>query len=151
MKSFDKDLERNGAIILFPDLVNIYDCTIGDSTTIGPFVEIQRGVIIGKRCKIKSHTFICGGVTIENDVFVGHGVTFTNDRYPDLKNACNIIEKTIVREGAIIGSGAVILPGIEIGEGAIVGAGAVVTKDVNANRTVVGNPARELQKASRGL
>lgn len=135
----------DGAIIFHPDLVNIYDCTIGDGTEVGPLVEIQRGVIIGKRCKIKSHTFICTGVTIEDDVFIGHGVLFSNDRYPNVQNHKGT-EKTIVKQGANIGNGVRILPGIVIGVGATIGIGAVVTKNVGAYRTVAGNPAKELKK-----
>ncbi len=130
--------------------VNLYGCEIGDETTVGTFVEIQKGVTIGARCKIQSHTFICEGVTIEDEVFVGHNVNFLNDRYPAASNADGskkteadwTLEKTVVRKRAAIGTGVVILPGVTIGEGAIVGAGAVVTKDVAPGVTVVGNPAR---------
>ncbi|MBI5151186.1 MAG: N-acetyltransferase [Candidatus Pacebacteria bacterium] len=123
-------------------------------TKIGAFVEIQSMVKIGSKCKISSHTFICSGVQIEDEVFIGHGVMFTNDKYP---HACNangslksgndyVMEHTFVRKGASIGSGAVILPGIEIGEGATIGAGAVVTKNVRAHTTVIGNPAKDLKR-----
>lgn len=130
--------------------VNVYGCEIGAGTRVGPFVEIQRGAEIGERCKISSHSFICEGVRIEDEVFVGHGVVFTNDRRPRATGADGELlaefelETTVVRRHASIGSGAVILPGVEIGEGALVGAGAVVTRDVAAGTTVVGNPAREL-------
>jgi len=134
--------------------VNLYDCEIGDRTMIGPFIEIQRGVKIGSRCKVQSHSFICEGITIEDEVFVGHGVIFTNDRHPRSTNEQGEpltdgewkLEKTIVRKGASIGSGAVILPGIEIGEGAVVGAGAVVVESVPAHATVVGVPAKMIKK-----
>ena len=132
-----------------PDLVNLYGCTIGDDTKIGAFVEIQKNAVIGARCKISSHTFICEGVTIEDEVFVGHGVVFINDKQP---RACTDgqlqtesdwkVMPTRVKKGASIGSGAVIMCGITIGEGATIGAGAVVTKDVAAGTVVTGVPAR---------
>jgi acetyltransferase-like isoleucine patch superfamily enzyme len=130
--------------------INLYGCSIGDETKIGAFVEIQKNASIGRRCKISSHTFICEGVTIEDNVFVGHGVMFTNDLYPRATNADGdlqtekdwVVERTVVRRGASIGSGAAILAGLEIGEGAMVGAGAVVTKDVPPGATVMGVPAR---------
>jgi UDP-2-acetamido-3-amino-2,3-dideoxy-glucuronate N-acetyltransferase len=139
---------RNVAVHSF---TNLYGCRIGDETRIGPFVEIQRGVAIGPRCKIQSHTFICTGVVIEEDVFVGHGVMFINDRYPrattpagDLKADRDWnLEPTTVEQRAAIGSGAVVLGGLRIGAGALVGAGAVVTRDVAAGSIVSGNPARE--------
>ena len=132
------------------DRVNIYDCTIGNQTKIGPFVEIQKDVQIGSNCKISSHTFICEGVEINDNVFIGHNVTFINDRNPAavnseglLKNDNDwILEKTIIEKGVSIGSGSTILCGIEIGENALIGAGSVVTKNVNAASTVFGNPAR---------
>jgi len=134
--------------------VNLYGCEIGDETTVGTFVEIQKGVTIGARCKIQSHTFICEGVTIEDEVFVGHNVNFLNDRYPAAANADGskkteadwTLEKTVVRRRAAIGTGVVILPGVMIGEGAVVGAGAVVTKDVAEGSVVVGNPAKVIRR-----
>jgi acetyltransferase-like isoleucine patch superfamily enzyme len=135
--------------------VNLYGCRIGDETKIGTFVEIQKGVTIGSRCKISSHTFICEGVTIESGVFVGHGVTFTNDRYalavnPDGSPRTETdweYERTIVKPGASIGSGATLLGGITIGENAVVGAGSMVTKSVPPGATVAGNPARIIRSA----
>lgn len=129
---------------------NLYGCVIGDETRIGTFVEIQRGARIGARCKISSHTFICEGVTIEDGVFIGHGVMFVNDRRPKALNPDGSLQtnadwecqRTRVRRGASIGSGATLLGGITIGEDALVGAGSVVTKDVPAGSTVAGNPAR---------
>ncbi len=139
--------------------VNLYGCEIGDQTSIGTFVEIQKGARIGARCKIQSHTFICEGVFIEDEVFVGHNVNFLNDRWPaavtpsgDMKTDGEWkLERTIVKRRAAIGSGAVILPGITIGEGAMVGAGAVVTKDVPDGEVVVGNPARTLRSKQAKL
>ena len=137
----DVELGKNVKIY---DFVNLYSCDIGDNTKIGAFVEVQKGVTIGKNCKISSHTFICEGVTIEDNVFVGHNVTFINDRYPRVKGKWKM-EKTVVKEGASIGSGSTILCGVTIGERAMIGAGAVVTKDVTANGIVVGNPARVIR------
>lgn len=133
--------------------INLYGCEIGDECKIGAFVEIQKNAIVGKRCKISSHTFICEGVTIEDNVFIGHGVTFINDTYPRAvtedgrlqTEADWKIERTVVKKGASIGSGATILANISIGENAIVGAGSVVTKDVPPSSIVVGNPARILR------
>jgi len=133
--------------------VNLYGCEVGDETKIGSFVEIQKGARIGKRCKISSHTFICEGVTLEDNVFVGHGVTFINDRYPratkgdgELKTEADWeCQMTFVKRGASIGSGVTLLGGITIGENAIVGAGSVVTSDVPNDTVVAGNPARLLQ------
>lgn len=132
------------------DFVNLYGCSIGDGSKIGTFVEIQRGVSIGKNCKISSHSFICEGVLIEDNVFVGHNVTFINDRFPRATNedgslqtdADWSLEETRIKTGASIGSSVTILCGITIGEGAIVGAGSVVTKDVPPRTIVAGNPAK---------
>jgi len=139
----------NDVAIRQPDLVNLYGCTIGDDTKIGAFVEIQKNAKVGSRCKISSHTFICEGVTIEDEVFVGHGVVFINDRYPRATDDGKVqtesdwqVIPTIVKRGASIGSGAVILCGVMIGERALVGAGAVVTKDVPADSVVAGVPSR---------
>jgi len=133
--------------------INLYGCTIGDGTKIGAFVEVQKNAAIGKRCKISSHTFVCEGVTIEDNVFIGHGVVFINDSYPRAANpdgglqteADWKVERTVVKMGASIGSGATILSQVVIGENAIVGAGSVVTKDVPANAIVAGNPAKLLR------
>ncbi len=135
--------------------VNLYGCTIGDATKIGAFVEIQKNATVGRHCKVSSHTFICEGVTIEDEVFIGHGVTFINDTYPRAANADGTlqteadwrVEQTLVRHGASIGSGATILSNVVIGEQAIVGAGSVVTRDVPAGAIVAGNPARVLRSA----
>lgn len=132
-----------------PDLVNLYGCTIGDETKVGAFVEVQKNASIGSRCKISSHTFICEGVTIEDDVFVGHGVMFINDLYPRATAHGRLqseadweVVPTRVKRGASIGSGAVILCGVTIGEGALIGAGAVVTRDVPDYQIAKGVPAR---------
>jgi acetyltransferase-like isoleucine patch superfamily enzyme len=132
--------------------INLYGCAIGDDTKIGAFVEIQKNATVGKRCKVSSHTFVCEGVTIEDNVFIGHGVTFINDSYPRATSAGLLqteadwkVEPTIVRRGASIGSGATVLSRLTIGENAIVGAGSVVTRDVPANAIVVGNPAKVLR------
>ena len=130
--------------------INLYGCEIGDETKIGAFVEIQKNVTVGRRCKISSHTFICEGVTIEDHVFVGHGVTFINDSYPRATTGTGElqtghdwkVERTLVKTGASIGSGATILSNVVIGEHAIVGAGSVVTRDVPSHGIVAGNPAR---------
>jgi UDP-2-acetamido-3-amino-2,3-dideoxy-glucuronate N-acetyltransferase len=135
------------------DFVNLYGCEIGDESKIGTFVEIQRGVRIGRRVKISSHTFICEGVQIEDQVFVGHGVTFINDKYPRATTSSGELQSdrdwtvvpTVVRRGASIGSGSTILCGVEIGERAIVGAGSVVTRNVPPGAIVAGNPARVLR------
>lgn len=130
--------------------INLYGCTVGDNTKIGTFVEIQKNATVGNNCKISSHSFICEGVTIEDDVFIGHGVMFINDSYPrattgdgKLQTEADWkVEQTVIRRGASIGSGATILANVTIGENALVGAGSVVTKDVPANAVVAGNPAR---------
>lgn len=136
-------------IITHPNLVNLYGCTIQDDTKIGAFVEVQKNVEIGQRCKISSHSFLCEGVVLEDEVFIGHGVLFINDRYPRATTDGHVqteedwsMEPTIVRQGASIGSGAVILCGVNIGSNALVGAGAVVTRDVPNDAVVKGVPAR---------
>lgn len=149
--SKDVKLGKNVKIFCF---VNLYGCEIGDSTKIGPFVEIQKGVKIGSRCKISSHTFICEGVTIEDEVFIGHNVTFINDLYPRATNEKGELQTeqdwkvipTLVKRGASIGSSATILAGVTIGEYSIVGAGAVVTKDVPPFSIVAGVPAKVIRK-----
>ena len=143
------DVRLGDGVRLAP-FVNLYGCQVGDDTRIGAFVEVQRDARIGRRCKISSHTFICSGVTIEDEAFIGHGVIFINDRTPRATNPDGSaqseadwkLEETVVRKRASIGSGAVILCGVEIGEGALVGAGAVVTKNVPPNAVVAGHPAR---------
>lgn len=143
------DFGENVVVYAF---VNLYGCRIGDNTRVGPFVEIQRGAVVGADCKIQSHAFICDGVEIQDRVFVGHGVLFVNDKRPRATTAEGALQAegdwelvpTVVEPGASLGSGAVVLAGIRIGEGALVGAGAVVTRDVPPGETVVGNPARAL-------
>ncbi len=138
-------------VITNESLVNLYDCSIGNNTKIGPFVEIQKNVIVGNYCKISSHTFICEGVQVYDNVFIGHNVTFINDKNPVAVNSAGslkkdddwLLEKTIVNKGVSIGSGSTILCGIELGENAVIGAGSVVTKNVSPYVTVMGNPARE--------
>ena len=145
--SADVVLGENVRIVAF---VNLYGCVIGDNTRIGTFVEIQKGAVIGKNCKISSHSFICEGVTIQDGVFIGHNVTFTNDRYPRATNADGTLQAdsdwscipTVIKQGASIGSGSTLLCGITIGEHAMVGAGSLVTKDVPAGCLAAGNPAR---------
>ncbi len=139
-----------GKDVKLGEFINLYGCEIGDRTKIGAFVEVQKNAKIGKNCKISTHTFICEGVTIEDNVIIGHGVTFINDTYPrattaagDLQTEADWkVEPTLVKKGASIGSGATILCNLTIGENAIVGAGSVVTKDVGADTIVAGNPAR---------
>ena len=143
---------RFGEGVVVHSFTNLYGCSIGDGSRIGPFVEIQREAGVGANCKIQSHTFICEGVRVEDEVFVGHGVQFVNDKHPRATNPDGELQgpgdwsllETTVERGASIGSGAVILGGVTIGAGATVGAGAVVARDVPPGATVVGNPAREL-------
>ena len=152
MKSIS-DSVRLGENVVVRDFVNLYGCEIGEGTKIGAFVEIQKNAKVGCNCKISSHTFVCEGVTIEDNVFVGHSVTFINDSYPRATTAGGQmqteadwkVETTVVKKGASIGSGSTILSKLIIGEDAIVGAGSVVTKDVPANAIVAGNPARVLR------
>jgi acetyltransferase-like isoleucine patch superfamily enzyme len=142
-----------GINVRLSKFINLYGCEIGDETKIGAFVEIQKNASIGKRCKISSHSFICEGVIIEDNVFIGHGVTFINDSYPrattydgNLQTETDwAVEHTVIKKGASIGSGATILANTNIGENAIVGAGSVVTRDVPPNAIVVGNPAKVLR------
>lgn len=149
----DSVILGKGVKIFQPSLVNLYGCSIGDETKIGAFVEVQKGSIIGARCKISSHAFICEGVTIEDEVFIGHGVMFINDRYPQASNEDGTlqtdedwsVEATRVKRRASIGSNATILCGVTIGEGAIVGAGAVVTRDLPAHTIVAGVPAQRIR------
>ena len=143
----------SGVVIRHPELVNLYGCEIGAETAVGPFVEIQKGVRIGRACKISSHSFICEGVTIEDEVFVGHGVIFINDKQPRATAAGRpqtaadwTVIGTHVGRGASLGSGAAVLCGVRIGAGATVGAGAVVTRDVPPGATVAGVPARVLAR-----
>lgn len=141
----DADVKLGERVKIFnPDLVNLFGCEIGDDSFVGPFVEITRGVKIGRRCLIQSHSFLCDSVTLEDDVFVGHGVKFTNDLYP-LCDRKVIPFATRVGRGVSLGTNATILCGIEIGDYAIIGAGAVVTKSVKALSIVAGNPAREVR------
>ena len=149
---------RLGANVRIFNFVNAYGCTIGDNTKVGTFVEIQKNARIGRNCKISSHSFICEGVEIEDDVFVGHNVTFINDRFPRATAAGRLqteadwkCETTRVQHGASIGSSATILCGVTIGAGAVVGAGSVVTKDVPPCAVVAGNPARVLRKKAPDL
>ena len=146
-----------GKNVKISDFTNLYGCTIGDGTKVGAFVEIQKGVSIGKNCKISSHSFVCEGVTIRDKVFVGHNVAFINDKYPRATKADGSLQTeedwdvvpTLVEEGASIGSSVTILCGVTIGAGALVGAGSVVTRDIPAGEIWVGNPARFLRKVER--
>jgi acetyltransferase-like isoleucine patch superfamily enzyme len=154
-----KDDVKLGKDVKLSTFINLYGCEIGDETKIGAFVEIQKNATIGKRCKISSHTFICEGVTIEDNVFIGHGVMFVNDMYPRATAAGGTlqteqdwkVEKTLVKQGASIGTGVTVLANVTIGEDAIVGAGAVVTRDVPPRTIVAGNPARVLRNVSPNL
>src|ERR1700683_3271425 len=146
------DNVKLGKGVRLSKFINLYGCEVGDDTKIGAFVEIQKNARIGNRCKISSHTFVCEGVTIEDEVFVGHGVTFINDSYPRATTDGQLqtetdwrVEATLIKKGASIGSGATILSRVTVGENAIVGAGSVVTRDVPANAIVAGNPARRLR------
>src|SRR5438552_18035784 len=142
-----------GRDVKLSKFINLYGCEVGDETKIGAFVEIQKNAKIGRRCKISSHTFICEGVTIEDNVFIGHGVTFINDSYPHATTVAGDVqteadwkvEHTVIKKGASVGSGSTILPNTSSGENATEGAGSVVTKDVTANSSVAGNPARVLR------
>jgi acetyltransferase-like isoleucine patch superfamily enzyme len=144
---------RIGENVKLANFINLYGCSIGDGTKIGTFVEVQKNAVIGKNCKIQSHTFVCEGVTIEDNVFIGHSVTFINDKYPratntegDLQTEADWkVEHTLVKRGATIGSGATILGNVTIGENSIVGAASAVTKDVPDNTIVAGNPARVIR------
>ncbi len=147
---------RLGQNVKLAKFINLYGCSVGDNTKIGAFVEIQKNATVGDNCKISSHSFLCEGVTIEDNVFIGHGVMFINDLYPrsttgdgQLQTEADWkVERTLVRKGASIGSGATILANVTIGENALIGAGSVVTKDVPANTVVAGNPARILRRFS---
>jgi UDP-2-acetamido-3-amino-2,3-dideoxy-glucuronate N-acetyltransferase len=153
MKKIAQDVKLGKDLKIY-DFVNLYGCEIGDNTKVGTFVEIQKGAKIGRNCKVSSHTFICEGVTIEDNVFVGHNVTFINDPYPRATTESGNLQteddwvcvSTLVKKGASIGSGATLLSGITVGENAIIGAGSVVTKDVPPGTIVAGNPARVLRR-----
>ena len=143
-----------GKDVTLADFINLYGCRIGEGTKVGPFVEIQKNASVGKNCKIQSHTFICEGVTIEDEVFVGHGVMFINDKYPRSTTPAGQVQTeadwkvvpTVVRKRASIGSNATILCGVTVGEASIVGAGSVVTRDVPPHTIVAGNPAKKIRK-----
>ena len=148
-----------GSSVRLSKFINLYGCEIGDETKIGTFVEIQKNVTVGRRCKISSHSFICEGVVIEDNVFIGHGVMFINDSYPrataaggNLQTEADWkVERTVIKKGASVGSGATILSNVTVGENAIVGAGSVVTKDVPPNSIVAGNPAKFLRHIERSV
>jgi acetyltransferase-like isoleucine patch superfamily enzyme len=150
---------RLGERVRLSNFVNLYGCEIGDDTRVGAFVEVQRDARIGKRCKISSHTFICSGVTIEDEVFIGHNVVFINDRAPRATNVDGspqserdwLLEQTLIRSRASVGSGAIIMCGVEVGEGAMIGAGALVTRNVPPNCVVAGSPARILRYQAYSL
>lgn len=156
MKRIAPDVKLGKNVVL-NDFINVYGCSIDDGTKIGPFVEVQKNATIGKNCKISSHTFICEGVTIEDDVFVGHGVVFINDKYPRATNETGGLQTdkdwevvpTIVKKGASIGSNATLLCGITVGSRSIVGAGSVVINDVPDNVIVAGNPAKIIRRIDR--
>lgn len=149
MKKISDDVKLGNDVVLNA-FINLYGCAIGNGTKIGTFVEVQKNAVIGERCKISSHSFICEGVTIEDEVFIGHGVMFINDIYPRATSDSGKLQSekdwavvpTVVKKGASIGSNATIMCGITVGEGAIVGAGSMVTKDIPPNVVVAGNPAR---------
>jgi acetyltransferase-like isoleucine patch superfamily enzyme len=168
-RSMSRAVQANGHLCIAPDVkvgqnvkfsqfINLYGCEVGDETKIGAFVEIQKNAKVGQRCKISSHTFICEGVTIEDEVFVGHNVTFVNDSFPRATSKAGAlqtaqdwkVEVTLVKKGASIGSGATILANVVIGENALIGAGCVVTRDVPANAIVVGNPGTVLRQLKSG-
>jgi UDP-2-acetamido-3-amino-2,3-dideoxy-glucuronate N-acetyltransferase len=149
------DVSFGDGVVVMP-FTNLYGCRIGDESRIGPFVEIQRGAIVGARCKIQSHAFICDGVELDDEVFVGHGVIFVNDNHPRATSDRGQLQsdedwelrRTVVEQRASLGSGAIVLGGVRIGAGALVGAGAVVTHDVPPHATVVGTPARPVRSTS---